>query len=79
MSPQLVAAIREHLPLVPPDVPITPDFDLVAGGLDSLAMVSLLLHLEEEFRVKIPDDKLNWATFRTPGTLWETIVALSPR
>ncbi|MCG5214632.1 phosphopantetheine-binding protein [Streptosporangium soli] len=73
---QFIATIRAHLKLLSADVTITPDLDLVAAGLDSLAMVSLLMDLEESLEITIPDSKLNWETFRTPQSLWATVTEL---
>jgi acyl carrier protein len=43
-----------------------PDTDLVeAGVLDSLAFVTLLLHLEEGFGVQVPMDLLDLEHFRS--------------
>jgi D-alanine--poly(phosphoribitol) ligase subunit 2 len=44
----------------------SPDADLLqAGILDSLALVQLLLHLEERFGVKVPLDELEIDDLRT--------------
>jgi len=71
-----VAAVRRNLPLLSQDETITEDLDLTAAGLDSLAMVNLLMEVEDEFAVTIPDDKLNGAVFSTPKALWSTISEL---
>lgn len=72
----LAEAVRRNLPLLSQDVPITDDLDLVTAGLDSLAMISLLVEVEDEFGVQIPDDRLNAATFTTPQALWSIIAEL---
>ena len=77
-SPRFLAALRPHLTLLQQDATIRPDLDLAAAGLDSLAMVALLVDLEGEFQVTIPDAKLSWDTFRTPQALWATIEELMP-
>jgi acyl carrier protein len=74
----LVAAVRRNLPLLSQDVPITEDLDLAGAGLDSMAMISLLVEVEDEFGVKIPDGSLSAATFSTPRSLWATIAELDP-
>lgn len=79
LPPSFVAAIRRNLPLLSHEVPITENLDLAAAGLDSLAMVSLLAEVEEEFAVTIPDDQLDMRTFATPGSLWAAISRLSPQ
>ena len=51
-----------------------PDADLIAGGLlDSLTLVSLLLRLEEEFRIRIDMEALDLAAFRTPASIGAVI------
>ncbi len=48
--------------------------DLFAVGLDSLAIVNVMLALEEAFDVELPDDMLNRRTFASIHAL-ETAVA----
>ena len=44
----------------------SPDVDLLqAGVLDSLALIQLLLHLEQQFGIKIAVDELEIDDFRT--------------
>jgi len=51
------------------------DTDLVETGiLDSLALVNLLLHLEEEFGMKISIDKLEIDNFRCIAKIAEFVV-----
>ncbi|WP_049569155.1 phosphopantetheine-binding protein [Nonomuraea sp. SBT364] len=71
-----IATVRAHLKLLAPDAVIEPDLDLVAAGLDSLAMVGLLLDLEEGWEITIPDSRLSWETFRTPQSLWTAVSEL---
>ena len=47
------------------DRPIGRDEDLTAAGLSSLDMVNLMLAVESEFDVKIPDRDMTPANFRT--------------
>lgn len=48
----------------------SPDADLLkAGILDSLALVQLLLHLEERFGVKIPLDELEIEDLRSISSI----------
>ena len=46
-------------------IPVTdPDADLFAGGvLDSLSFINLLLHLESEFGITIPLERLDLGQF----------------
>ena len=73
LDPTFEGLIRRALPQLPADKPITPDLDLGAAGMASIATIDLLLRIEKTFAIKIPDDRLNSVTFATPASLWETI------
>jgi acyl carrier protein len=45
------------------------DADLFAAGLDSLAIVNVMLAVEDHFDVEIPDEYLNRATFSSIAAL----------
>ena len=45
--------------------PVRRDDDLAASGLSSLDMVNLMLAVEAEFELKIPDRDMTPANFRT--------------
>ncbi|MBB1242656.1 type III PLP-dependent enzyme [Streptomyces durbertensis] len=66
-----VAALRSVLPRLGEDV--GPDTSLRAAGLDSLALVELLVRLEETYAVAIPDDDLTPESFATAGSLWTVV------
>ena len=51
-----------------------PEFDLKAGGLDSLETIGLLVELEQKLHITFPDDALDQSTFATPGALWSVVV-----
>lgn len=55
--------------------PLDPALDLKAVGLDSMATIELLVRLEDQYDVEIPEDKLTAATFATPGALWAVLAA----
>jgi acyl carrier protein len=52
---------------------IEPDVPLADAGLTSVGMVSLLVAIEEEYQVVIPDEFEVVDAFRTPRTLWRQI------
>lgn len=54
---------------VPGSNPSDPDDDLINRGLDSLAVVELLVSLEALLEVEIPDQYVSPAFFRTPGSI----------
>jgi diaminopimelate decarboxylase len=68
--------LREHLPLLAAEDPITADLALADHGLDSLATVNLLVRLEDEYEVMIPDESLTATTFASPTRLWRVIEEL---
>jgi len=45
--------------------PVGADEDLAAGGLSSLDIVNLMLAVEAEFDIKIPDREMTPANFRS--------------
>jgi acyl carrier protein len=64
----IIALLIEHDILSTED-PILADSDLFTLGLDSLALMQLLLHLEARFKVAIPVESITAAHFTTPERL----------
>jgi acyl carrier protein len=56
---------------------VGPDDDLTASGLSSLDTVNLMLAVEAEFAVKIPDRDMTPANFRTIARIETLIGTLS--
>lgn len=69
------ALLREHLSGLAPETPLRADDDLRGLGLDSMAMVQVLLDVEQAYQVMLPDDALSSSTFSTPQTLWNAVRA----
>lgn len=59
--------ISEHI--LEPQEPITSDADLFALGLDSMAMMQLLLQLEVRFGVNVSPGELKRERFATAAAL----------
>jgi len=55
---------------------ITEATELRALGLDSLKQVQLLVELEHQYGVELPDSELNIRIFRTPASLWAVLAEL---
>jgi diaminopimelate decarboxylase len=55
---------------------ITPDLDLDRAGLDSFAMIDVLVRLEEHYNITFADDNLTAETFSTPESLWQAVKGL---
>lgn len=49
------------------------DSDLFAAGLDSMTIMQLILFIEEEFAVTLPDSAITRATFSTARHIAEAI------
>ena len=45
--------------------PLTPDSDLFEAGLDSMAIMQLLLHIEDHFQINLEPVDLSRENFRT--------------
>jgi acyl carrier protein len=54
--------------------PVLPHEDLREAGLTSLDMVSLVLSVESEFAIKVPEREITPTNFRSIATI-ETLVA----
>ena len=55
--------------------PVSRDDDLRASGLSSLDVVNLMLAVEAEFAVKIPDREMTPANFRSIGRIAALVAA----
>jgi acyl carrier protein len=75
---QFEQCVRSFLPALSADDVLRSDADLQSLGLDSLAVVSLLLEIESLYDVTFPDELLTFETFATPTALWGTVQTLRP-
>jgi acyl carrier protein len=64
--------LKPHLPYAGSD-DLAPTDDLAALGLDSMGVVRLLVDLEENYELDLPDELLTEETFATVGSLWATV------
>ncbi len=62
---KLAALVRGFLAKRSIERPVAHDDDLPASGLSSLDMVNLMLAVEAEFGVKIPDREMTPSNFRS--------------
>ena len=51
--------------------------DLFAAGLESLAIVNVLMSLEEEFDIELPDDMLQRRSFSSIATIDSVVTRLT--
>jgi acyl carrier protein len=71
-----LALLQENLPEFPDDATLEADTDLVAAGLDSVQLISLVMALESEYGVTFADEYFSSKTFATPGTVWTAVQEL---
>ena len=65
--------LRSRLPFLGPEEEIVEDLVLRDLGLDSMAVVDLLVVLEEAYGTRFPPEALTLESFATPGTLWKVL------
>ena len=63
----LIALLRERV--LETAAPLAADADLYALGMDSMAIMQLLILVEEEYGVALPESSLTRENFSTPHQL----------
>jgi len=69
------AILRRRLKYLDADAALPDDAPLQELGLDSMQAVELLLDLEDELGIVLPDDAMTAETFATPGSLKAAVAA----
>lgn len=80
MSPneeKLREILSKHGGLATPVEKLTSASDLYMAGLTSLATVSVMLAVEDQFDIEIPDHMLGRKTFVSIDSMLETVETLS--
>ena len=57
---------------------LDPNADLFAAGLDSLAIVNVLMCLEDQFDIELPDEMLQRKSFASIATIDSVVAQLTP-
>ncbi|MFZ0421275.1 MAG: phosphopantetheine-binding protein [Xanthobacteraceae bacterium] len=76
MTDRIAGLVRQLLAKHSIDRAVGRDEDLAECGLSSLDMVNLMLAVESEFDVKIPDRDMTPANFRTIGRIDALVAGL---
>lgn len=58
---------------------LSDDADLFAAGLDSLAIVNVLMSIEERFDIELPDEMLSRRSFSSIATITRVVADLTER
>ena len=66
---QIREILAENGRLAVPIEAVDEHADLFAAGLDSLAIVNVLMRLEEEFEIELPDEMLQRKSFSSIATI----------
>lgn len=69
ITPATVIELLTTEHILEPQEPIAPDTDLFSMGLDSMAMMQLLLQIEERFRLTINPAEMTRDRFATASAL----------
>lgn len=69
ITPAAVIELLTSEHILEPQEPIAPDTDLFSLGMDSMAMMQLLLHIEDRFRLTINPAEMTRERFATAGAL----------
>ena len=79
VTPELVLElIRDHQLLEAPES-LTVDTPLLAAGLDSMAVMQLLLHLDDRFGVTLDPPEMNRENLATARTLGDFLAQKAGR
>jgi acyl carrier protein len=70
------ALLCKHLKFIDNPGEIDWNRELKEQGLDSVSYINLLFEIEDDCDIIIPDEKMTEATFKTPASLWETILSV---
>lgn len=54
---------------------LTPDAQLEALGLDSLSVIEFMFNIEDEFHIKLPDERVEIKTIQDIAGIVERLVA----
>ena len=77
IADRVAALVRKALDKESIDKPVATDDDLRASGLSSLGLVNLMLSVEDEFDLKIPEHDMTPANFRSIMRIVELVDTLS--
>jgi acyl carrier protein len=76
LTTELQEILRPKLRFLAPNTEVPMDCDLGQLGLDSMASIDLLMEIENQLNVQIPDELITAETFATGDRLLEVIKKL---
>jgi len=79
MQDEIRTILAQSGRLAVPVESLTDEADLFAAGLDSLAIVNVLMSIEEEFNIELPDELLSRRSFASIATIKRVVAGLMER
>lgn len=79
MQDQIKQILTQNGRLAVPVENLADDADLFAAGLNSLAIVNVLMSIEEEFDIELPDELLSRRTFASIASITRVVAELTER
>ena len=73
LEQRFLAILRRHLPRIAPSDELAFDAPLRELGLDSMATVRLVMELERELGIILPDSRLTTETFADAASVWTAV------
>ncbi|MES1196269.1 MAG: acyl carrier protein [Steroidobacter sp.] len=73
MSDRVRSVLKQHAKLTVDATTLADNDDLYAVGLSSFSTVQLMLALEEEFSIEIPDKMLNRRSFESVAAITSVV------
>lgn len=77
MQDQVRQILAQNGRLAVPVDSLSEEADLFAAGLDSLAIVNVLMNIEEHFDIELPDELLSRRTFASIGAITRVVADLT--
>lgn len=77
MNDRIRQILAESGRLAVPVESLSDDADLFAAGLDSLAIVNVLMSIEEQFDIELPDELLSRRSFSSIATIARVVTDLT--
>lgn len=68
-SEMILRLIREQVPGIDAERPLSDDADLWQAGMDSLSSVAVVVAVEEEYAVEFPDELLTREVFSSAAAI----------
>jgi len=79
MQEAIRVILAESGRLAVPVETLADDADLFAAGLDSLAIVNVLMSIEEHFDIELPDELLSRRSFASIATIRRVVADVTER